>query len=55
MFGKKKKKFSTANLKKENVLTEVELKGAMGSGNGQVRYVADEFIQSRILKGRGTK
>lgn len=55
MFTKKKKKFNPAKLKEENRLTEEELKGAMGSGNAQVRYVADEFIQSRILKGRGMK
>ena len=55
MFGKKKKKFSTAKLRKENLLTDVELKEAMGSGNGQVRFIANEFIQSRVLKGRGTK
>lgn len=54
MFAKKKK-FNPVNLKKEHKLTEAELKGTMGSGNGQIRYVSDEFIQARILKGRGTK
>lgn len=55
MFVKKKEKLRPAKLKKENMLTEAELKETMGSGNAQVRYVADEFIQSRILKGRAMK
>lgn len=51
MFGKRKKKVTSTQLKKENILTEIELKEVMGSGNGQVRYVSDEFIQAKILKG----
>ena len=53
MFLKKKKKTPSLNLKRGNMLTDEELKATMGSGNGSIRYVSDEFIQSRILKGRG--
>lgn len=53
MFTRKKKRVQPTRLSKENTLTDNEMKKTMGSGNGQVRYVADEFIQSRILKERG--
>lgn len=37
----------TDNCKK---LNESEMKKVIGSGNSQVRYISDEYIQARILK-----
>lgn len=33
-------------------LNEDEMKKVFGSGNSQVRYISDEYIQARILKMR---
>ncbi|MFQ9601906.1 MAG: hypothetical protein ACLR0O_00085 [Staphylococcus aureus] len=33
-------------------LNEEELQKVIGSGNSQVRYISDEYIQARILKMR---
>lgn len=31
-------------------LQEEEMKKVIGSGNSQVRYISDEYIQAKILK-----
>lgn len=51
MFAKKKKKIAPIKLENEKRMSDFEMKQAMGSGNSQVRYIPDEFIQSRILGG----
>ena len=39
-------------VKSENCkrLSEDEMKKVIGSGNTQVRYISDEYIQAKILK-----
>ena len=46
---KDKDKLAVKNGKCEK-LSEEEMKKVFGSGNSQVRYISDEYIQARILK-----
>ena len=49
------KKNKTFRLKvgKEDILKEEELNQIYGSGNSQIRYIPNEYIQAKILSERG--
>lgn len=51
MFSKKRKKPPGVNVTRNQLLEEQALKQTHGSGNGQARYVPDEYVQARLLKG----
>ncbi|WP_268760939.1 hypothetical protein [Enterococcus sp. RIT-PI-f] len=36
---------------RNQLLEEQALKQTHGSGNGQARYIPDEYVQARMLKG----
>lgn len=40
------------NMKHATELKEDEMKKVFGSGNSQVRYIPDEFLQAKIIKER---
>jgi len=48
----KKNKQIALKVRPENILEEKEMKKVVGSGNSQVRYIPDEYIQTRILSER---
>ncbi|WP_313509739.1 hypothetical protein [Enterococcus sp.] len=42
-------------MNRNQLLEEQDLKRTHGSGNGQARFIPDEYVQARLLKGGAGK
>lgn len=48
--GIRKVKQRQVKFGRESMLKETEMKKIVGSGNSQVRFIPDEYLQAKILK-----
>ncbi|SJZ41408.1 hypothetical protein SAMN02745116_00240 [Pilibacter termitis] len=53
--NKKQREIRPIKLGKAALLNDEEMKSAYGSGNSQIRYIPNEYVQSKLLQDKATK